>query len=206
MLCTKLLSPIENINDFQIIPMVDIGDFVVYKKISNKEFFNSVKLNEFLKIKENSTIYIEPNEFFISSNKVFNEEFEADSDLVQEIINSKYFNEFKLKELKNLQAIIQKEGEKGSLITIDKNPDSTFEPYYVFVDPYVAEAELNYLITTPFIKNNLEATAKVYENMMINLKKANETFLDKNSQVHYFVNNVLMENIQKVINDIENAN
>ncbi|AZZ65247.1 hypothetical protein DMC14_000280 [Metamycoplasma phocicerebrale] len=208
MLCTKLLSPIDELDNFSIIPMVDIGDFVLYKRISNKKFFNSISLADYLK-KEDEKLqdtYIEPGEFFITSNKLFKEEYNKEDEIIKSIINSSYFSQIKLKELKNLIQIINKDGLGGSLITLNKNIDNTFEPYFVFVDPYIAEKELNYLLNTPLIKGNLGAIANLYENMIINLKKANESFLDKNSHTHFFVHNVLITNIEKVIFDIENSN
>lgn len=72
MICTKLLSPIKNQDQYDIFPILDLGDFVIYKKVSNNFFYNAIDLKTYLNNdNQENNFYFEENTYFICSYKLF---------------------------------------------------------------------------------------------------------------------------------------
>ncbi|MDI3348170.1 hypothetical protein [Mycoplasmopsis arginini] len=203
MICTKLLSPIKNQDQYDIFPILDLGDFVIYKKVSNNFFYNAIDLKTYLKNdNQENNFYFEENTYFICSYKLFYKEFNKESILNKQINSLPNLNDFKLKQLKNLLEIIHNQGEKGTLIVFDYK-DNLYLPFYVFSDPYVTEEELKYLLEQQDIKDDVNANIALYDNFISKLKLANETFLHKDSDIYYFIHTIIVMNLEKAIYDLD---
>ncbi|WP_330463670.1 hypothetical protein [Metamycoplasma gateae] len=199
MICSTLLSPVKNQENYSIYPILELGDFVIYKKVSNIKFYNSISVSKYLKNdNELNDIFFEENVYFISSYKLFFKEFEKDNQIIINLQNHNRINEFKLNQLNNLLNIIKDNGKGGALILFDNHGDK-YIPYYIFGDPYMIEEEAKILIEKQKNANDLDSQIFIYDNFVNKLKLANETFLDKNSQISYFINTIIVMNIEKAI-------
>lgn len=205
MICTRLLSPIKNHQQKTILPIIEVDDFVIYKMISSDLFYNAKAINQYLNLKNDDLkeIFFDENVYFICSNKLFDNEFEKDHQLIKELKNSIYFHEFVLKQLKNFKEIVTNDGNGGSLILFDYMR-GYHKPFFVFSDIEQTKKELDYLLELPEIKEDINYYLPLYDNYITKLKKANEAFNNKTSQIFLFVDQLLKNKIDAIIEDIEN--
>ncbi|MGX9372922.1 hypothetical protein [Mycoplasma sp. 3398] len=205
MICTRLLSPIKNQEDYDILPILDLGDFVIYKKIAKSPFYNSIDYESYISNEETQyNFYFEESLYFICSYELFYSQFNKDAVFIKNITANKKISYFKLKQLKKIREIINNDGKGGTLITF-KYKENNFWPFYVFCDQEIAEKEFKYLLETVY-KCDVNANIKLHENYFIKIKTANDAFLSKESSVYHYVHNIIGINIEKAIYDLESIN
>ncbi|BAP39759.1 hypothetical protein [Metamycoplasma canadense] len=202
MICTWLLTTEEDVENFSILPILDLTDFVIYKKISKKPFFNSTLINTYLEKndKEIENLFFDENQYFLCPYKRFYDEYKEESknEIVVNLNKYKNINKFKIKQLENLLNIIKTNNEKnGGLILAENNF------YYIFADPNVVKKQFEEILTKKENQENVNYVFDVFQHFLPKLKKSNDMFLDNENQISKYVKTIVVMNIEKTLFDLK---
>ncbi len=208
MICSKLLMPLLNGNDYEILPLMRTIEFVIYIKVSKTKHNDEISCLSEIEMpteydaKKFSNLYFSKGEYFIAENEHFDNETNSQwKNWKYNDDESNYFaSKFILKALEEIYELLTKKNLNNKTLIILTQGIGKNQPYYIWCDPILAKKQLDSLYDQTINDTILISATDVY---ISELPKANNLFLNENNTNTRYLANQLSLFILKIIDIIK---
>ncbi|QKX37589.1 hypothetical protein HU155_00505 [Metamycoplasma hominis] len=208
MICSRLLLPLNDVDEYKLIPLVRTIEFTIYAKASKIKHDNEVLLTSISNnlsqydIDNFHGLYCDINQAFVADNQLFDEETEYQFKFSNSNDEDNYQASYIIQKLiKKLLNFVNDEDFNYCFIIMTKIQNNIIKPFYIYCNPEDAKKELEQLFKT---LDNTKYEALLLEaanTFSFELKKFNEEYLNKSSWFYNYIHNQMSLWIEKA-NDI----
>ncbi|TPE57280.1 hypothetical protein FJO69_02110 [[Mycoplasma] falconis] len=216
MICNRALIPLTHLeNDYYLLPVLRTIEFSIYIKLSKIKHEGEILLSEYItnfseydKANFNG-VYFKPHEFFMTTEEVFEEEYQKQDNYFKWDLNNEennyYASQVYLTLLKNLYNFLAGNNDENSLILFVKE-NHFFRPFYVYCDPKLAKQDYFDMQKDQYYLDRDMHLVAAAQNLNIELKKAYELYNDekKDSWYHRYLKIALLFPTEKAIEIVKN--